>query len=685
MKATLSHDDLNRIQKLNFTRLRSDIIDLSTGIVFNDNGTGRGSASAGTPEEIKLAHAIKKKMKQTGVDKVKLEKTPVQTLKYSDTVLEINNINFEAISLHGAGASYGTDNDGKETFFKGNSPDKKSVVGELVDANLGTKQDYEAIGDVKGKVVVIRRLSWPVYEIIEAAERGAIGMLMWGYGSGSNEIRSDLHRQDAFYMHLQIPVLAISKDQYNEISELLDKGKVEVKMRNRLDIVDGYSYNVIGKIRGSLFPNEYIVCSAHYDRWFVAAADNCSGTAAILEVARFFAKGERPQRTFIFLAVGAEEAGIYNSTNDWLAGSFSYANAHPHIWRNIAHAINFDIYGFTNNQTSHQTSGELIPFQRHVIDEAQKKLGVTLPVVVSEYSNSNVDAWIYCKVAGGGVVFQGSTRLFGEGPPAADLNYALYYHTNGDVFEDKRFECLKPEMHYTITGLLLADKSLIVPIKLSNILISLQDSLDSSVTANPNVDYSEVQTSLDAVKSKVTEIEAYADSVNSVDNARRVNSILMNSRRKFLPWLYSASGYRITLYNRIYSGLKAVLDAAKTNDTAATVEAITRIRGSGWWTVNMNKLSQFSPATVERERLYYYANGDWRSAYDQKAELVGEGINDIYYRLSNNQSTPSEELPELEELTDHILVHLKDTLSLTKGKLDKMLEYYNDRKSNYHA
>lgn len=685
MKATLSHEDFVRIQKLNFVRLKSDIRDLSTGIVYNENGTGRGSASAGTPEEIKLAKAIKKKMKQTGVDKVKLEKTPVQTLEYSDTLLEINGINFNAISLHGAGASYGTDNNGKETFFKGNSPDKRSVVAELVDVGLGRNDDYAAAGDVKGKVVVIRRLSWPVYEIIEAKNRGAVGMLMWGYGSDEREVRSDLHRQDAFYMHLQIPVLAISKDQYNEIRSLLDAGTVSVTMRNRLDIKDGYSYNVVGTIRGALFPDEYIVCSAHYDRWFVAAADNCSGTAAILELARFFARGERPNRSFIFLAVGAEEAGIYNSTNDWLAGSFSFANAHPKIWRNIVHAINFDIYGFSNNQTSHQTSGELIPFQEHVVAEAQKKLGVTLPVTISEYSNSNVDAWIYCKVAGGGVVFQGSTQLFGEGPPSSDLNYALYYHTNGDVYEERRFSCLEPEMYYTVTGLLLADKSLVVPIRLSNIMSSLQESLNSSITANPDVDYSEVQTALDDVKVRIDQIEAYADTVNSVEHAYKVNSVLMNSRREFLPWLYSASGYRITLYNRIYAGLKTVLEAAEQNDTEATLTAITRIRGSGWWTVNMNNLSRFSPETVEEERLYYYANGDWHSAYDQKAELVGEGIDDIYYRLSSGESTPSAELEELYELTDHILVHLKDTLSLTKGKLKKMLDYYKDRESNYHV
>ena len=673
---SLSPQDITLIKTINVERVLEDIQYLSTGVVNNPNGTGKGTAVAGTSEEHKMAHAIKEKFEEIGLDKVELEDFPVQTYKYGPVMFRANCRVLPAISLHGASGTYGTRYG--LPFALGNTECGRMVISDLVDANLGTRQDYEAIGDVTGKVVIIRRLLWPVYEIIEAALRGAAALIVWGYGEDEDEVRSDLLRQDAMYNHLQLPVAAISKDTYLYLKSLLDAGRnVEVELENRVDITDGISHNVVATYKGCLFPDEYIVCSAHYDRWFVAAADNCSGVAAILELARMIVKGERPNRTFIFIAVGAEEVGIYDSTNDWLAGSFSYANMHPHIWRNIAHAINFDIYGWTNDRTSHQTSGELIPFQNQVVAEAQNKLGVTLPVEITEYNNSNVDAWVYCKVAGGGIVFQGSTRLFGQGAPDSVLNYALYYHTNGDIFEPKRFQLLEPELYYSATGLILADKLLIVPIKLSSILTSLTNSLNTSITANPEVDYAQVQAALAELKVEVSRVESIAEDVKDPKRAALINKLLMNARKEFLPWLYSASGYRITLYNRIYASLRNVLAAAERNDRAATLAAILAIRGSGWWTVQMNKLSQFSPQTVERERLYYYVNGDWRSAYDQRALLVGEDIDRIYYRLENEESTPLEEVPLIRELLDHILVQLKETLTITEGKLEEAVEYFD--------
>lgn len=81
--------------------------------------------------------------------------------------------------------------------------------------------------------------------------------------------------------------------------------------------------NVAGKIEGKR-KNEIIVFSAHYDHLGVmqpvegdsianGANDNASGTTAVIELARYFSEKPQPERTLLFVAFTAEEAGGYGS------------------------------------------------------------------------------------------------------------------------------------------------------------------------------------------------------------------------------------------------------------------------------------------------------------------------------------------------------------------------------------
>lgn len=85
------------------------------------------------------------------------------------------------------------------------------------------------------------------------------------------------------------------------------------------------SKNVVGIVPGSARPDETVIYTAHWDhlgigkpdetgdRIFNGAADNASGIAALLELARVFGSGPKPQRSVVFLAVTAEEKGLLGS------------------------------------------------------------------------------------------------------------------------------------------------------------------------------------------------------------------------------------------------------------------------------------------------------------------------------------------------------------------------------------
>ena len=83
------------------------------------------------------------------------------------------------------------------------------------------------------------------------------------------------------------------------------------------------SRNVVGEIKGTETPDEYVLYMAHWDHLgnggtgedhiFNGAVDNATGTAAILEIAKGFADKGAPKRSAIFVAVTAEESGLLGS------------------------------------------------------------------------------------------------------------------------------------------------------------------------------------------------------------------------------------------------------------------------------------------------------------------------------------------------------------------------------------
>jgi Zn-dependent M28 family amino/carboxypeptidase len=109
------------------------------------------------------------------------------------------------------------------------------------------------------------------------------------------------------------------------------------------------SHNVVGILPGSARPDETVIYSAHWDhlgiglpdasgdRIYNGAMDNGTGLAHLIEQARAFSTGPRPQRSVVFLAVTAEEKG--------LLGSEYYAANPLYPAPKTAGVINTDVMG----------------------------------------------------------------------------------------------------------------------------------------------------------------------------------------------------------------------------------------------------------------------------------------------------------------------------------------------------
>jgi N-acetylated-alpha-linked acidic dipeptidase len=97
-------------------------------------------------------------------------------------------------------------------------------------------------------------------------------------------------------------------------------GPVRVKMHLKQDYQFRTLWDVIGRVRGSAFPDEWVVAGNHRDAWVYGAVDPNSGTAAMLEtvhgVGELLKSGWRPKRTMVFGSWDGEEEGLIGST-EW--------------------------------------------------------------------------------------------------------------------------------------------------------------------------------------------------------------------------------------------------------------------------------------------------------------------------------------------------------------------------------
>ena len=258
------------------------------------------------------------------------------------------------------------------------------VEGELVFVNYGMPQDYEILErygiDVEGKIAIAKYgRSWRGIKPKLAGEKGAIATLIYsdpaddGYGKGDvypkGPYKNDSAVQRGSVMDMptypgdvltpgigatktakrlsfeeastitKIPVLPISyRDALPLLSAMegpvvpsewhgglpityhLGPGPAKVKLNLKFNWKTTIAYNVIAKLEGSEYPDEWIIRGNHHDGWNHGAADPISGMVALLAEAKSVAKlaksGQIPSRTIIYAAWDAEEVGLIGST-EW--------------------------------------------------------------------------------------------------------------------------------------------------------------------------------------------------------------------------------------------------------------------------------------------------------------------------------------------------------------------------------
>lgn len=180
----------------------------------------------------------------------------------------------------------------------------------------------------------IKRTGLPERQVARAIEdAGAAGILTSLWSEGWNVVKI----QDA--VTERAPSLSVSCEDYGLLARLAERGQgpvvrvsAEAKLLGNVPLA-----NTIAEIRGSQFPEEYVVLSAHLDSWDGAsgATDNGTGTVMMMEAMRLLkAAYPRPKRTIL--------AGHWSGEELRGLGSSAFAEDHPEITSGMQALFNQD-------------------------------------------------------------------------------------------------------------------------------------------------------------------------------------------------------------------------------------------------------------------------------------------------------------------------------------------------------
>jgi carboxypeptidase Q len=137
-----------------------------------------------------------------------------------------------------------------------------------------------------------------------------------------------------------LPDIKLLNTQYDEIKALAQKNEaveLEFDIRNWFKMGPVKYHNVVATIRGTTYPDEYVVLGGHFDCFSGATGgiDDGSGFAPNMEAIRLIkAAGARPKRSVIMILFAAEEQG--------LVGSQAWLKKHPEIAPKVVMMINRD-------------------------------------------------------------------------------------------------------------------------------------------------------------------------------------------------------------------------------------------------------------------------------------------------------------------------------------------------------
>ncbi len=360
------------------------------------------------------------------VDRVTIQDAPLVFVGYGVNAPERGWDDYKGVDLRG-----------KVAVFLINDPDFEAVPGD------------DAYGKFGGKAATYY-MRW-TYKYEEAARRGAIAALIvhetgpaaYGWktavapnGEGYDIVRPDpakdkvllqswIHRDTAveIFRSAGLDFEALKRSARSQSFRPVELPGATFAADFPLAHVQIDSHNVIGKITGRTHPVESVMIGAHWDaygdgppdasglRFRSGALDDAIGIAGVLEIARAFKQGPRPERTLVFSAWTAEERGLLGSEfyaeNPWLPLETTVANLTMDVLQPNGLARDVVLIGAGRNELEPLLARKAATQQRVVTPDARPERGLAFRADHFPFARRGVPALALMGMGGGYDLVQG--------------------------------------------------------------------------------------------------------------------------------------------------------------------------------------------------------------------------------------------------------------------------------------
>ncbi|HVN21795.1 MAG TPA: M20/M25/M40 family metallo-hydrolase [Dongiaceae bacterium] len=321
----------------------------------------------------------------------------------------------------------------------------------VVDVGEGSEADFRKAGDVSGKLLLVHTTVLKTWADLFAEYSNAPPIIDRAMKAKARAVAFMATREhDILYRHTnsaageidRLPMVIVAREDGERMARLLAAGNLvwaDLSIPNQIGGPIKTS-NVIGEIRGSERPDEFVIVGAHLDSWELGtgALDNGCNAALVIDALRAIkSAGVLPRRTIRFILFSGEEEGLLGSRN--------YALHHRSELDRAAGVVVYD--SGTGKTTGFSIGGrkDVLPTARNLIAPLQQ-FDVNDVKLDMEWGTDHFDFML-------------------EGVPTfvadqEEANYLENYHAVSDTYDKVDFPQLKKHVaEAAVLGFELANLS----------------------------------------------------------------------------------------------------------------------------------------------------------------------------------------------------------------------------------
>jgi Iap family predicted aminopeptidase len=324
---------------------------------------------AGTSAERAVGDRVAAEMRAMGLSNVRLEPVPVDVFEFEKASVTVGDRVMTASTIAGVPPT-----------------PEGGVTAPIVYVKGGTASNFDAAGDVAGKLVLVdAKMSswWFTWPAFEAGHRKAAGVICTStpedpkYYSINDQALGSF---DGQYDLAAPPWVYVSRRDGDWLKSRIEAGPVTVTMvlkeKVTLERDGGVAYNVIGELPGERRDGQMVLMAAHQDAHFRAGLDDTAALANMLTVAKAMrASGHRPKTTVVFLATAGEEFGYTNAYYEWLTGAWwAVTRAHKDWAGRVRAMLNLEVMAVKEAPLTMRFNPELKPWLERLVSRCSALL-----------------------------------------------------------------------------------------------------------------------------------------------------------------------------------------------------------------------------------------------------------------------------------------------------------------------